>query len=335
MGDLEGSPPKQHALGAAIVSDALVSFVIPAYNESRFIGPTVASIREFAHPDYPHEVIVADHGSTDGTPELARREGARVIITPQARTIAELRNFAIAESTGRILVFLDADTTITREWQAAFPRAVEELRRNPMLLTGATRGIPRSAGWVSGLWYYGFDRNLRPAHLGGGHIITTREVVDSTHGFPVELETGEDYEFCVRARRNGANIFVIPELKALHHGVPQNFSQFFKREIWHGRGDWQWPSVLRSKVAWGAVLFLLAHVALVLSLAAMVPRPLAAVAGFVILGLCTASAFAKQRGSPVPVLLANIPLFYAYYWARVISLGSAIVRPQKRRHMRA
>jgi glycosyltransferase involved in cell wall biosynthesis len=335
MGNLQGSAQKQHAVGPAAVRTANVSFIIPAYNESRFIGLTVGSIRQFAHPDFPYEVVVADHGSTDGTPGIARQAGARVIVAPHATSIAELRNFAIAESTGDILVFLDADTTITREWQGAFPRAVEELLRDPMTLTGATRGIPASAGWVSGMWYYGFDRNLRPAHLGGGHIITTRDVVESTRGFPAELETGEDYEFCARARRNGAKILVIQDLRALHHGVPQNFRQFFTREIWHGRGDWQWPTVLRSKVAWSTLVFLLAHLALGYALASSVEQPLATGALLVIVGVCIASALAKQRGSPMSVLSANIPLFYAYYWARVASLASAIGRPQKQRRMRA
>jgi glycosyltransferase involved in cell wall biosynthesis len=52
-----------------------VSIVIPTLNEAEAIG---AVIREIP-PAYAADVVVADSGSTDGTQDVARAAGARVI----------------------------------------------------------------------------------------------------------------------------------------------------------------------------------------------------------------------------------------------------------------
>ena len=54
-----------------------VTLVIPTFNEAETIG---AAIREIPAA-YRLNIIVADGGSTDGTPRIARIAGARVVIS--------------------------------------------------------------------------------------------------------------------------------------------------------------------------------------------------------------------------------------------------------------
>ena len=57
-----------------------VAIVIPCLNESETIGEAVIESRQaLAQLDVPGEVLVADNGSTDGSQDIARREGARVV----------------------------------------------------------------------------------------------------------------------------------------------------------------------------------------------------------------------------------------------------------------
>ena len=56
-----------------------VLIIVPAWNEERNVGHTVAEIRA-ARPDY--DVVVIDDGSTDQTASVARRAGAVVIQLP-------------------------------------------------------------------------------------------------------------------------------------------------------------------------------------------------------------------------------------------------------------
>lgn len=60
-----------------------VSVVVPALNEEREIGECLASLASQTFPDF--EVIVVDNGSTDATPSIAARYGARVIREPKER----------------------------------------------------------------------------------------------------------------------------------------------------------------------------------------------------------------------------------------------------------
>src|SRR5262249_15589615 len=72
--------PPPEARAAAIQG---ISIVIPAYNEAEAIGPQITAIREaMAKVQFPWELVIVDDGSTDGTGELARKAGARVLENP-------------------------------------------------------------------------------------------------------------------------------------------------------------------------------------------------------------------------------------------------------------
>jgi cellulose synthase/poly-beta-1,6-N-acetylglucosamine synthase-like glycosyltransferase len=58
--------------------------LIPAHNEERVIANSVGSLMRQAYPRDLFEVCVISDGSTDGTDEIARRLGARVLRTPTA-----------------------------------------------------------------------------------------------------------------------------------------------------------------------------------------------------------------------------------------------------------
>lgn len=85
---------------------AAVTVIIPALNEAARIGDAIDS----AIAAGAAEVIVADCGSTDGTPDLAEARGARVVRGESMR--ARQCNRAAAEGTGQYLIFLHADTQL-------------------------------------------------------------------------------------------------------------------------------------------------------------------------------------------------------------------------------
>src|SRR5207247_8484571 len=93
---------------------SMISFIVPAYNEEHELFGTLAAIHAAASKaSAPYEIIVVDDASTDGTPEIASRAGAKVIRINR-RQIAAARNAGARAAQGEYLFFVDADTRINR-----------------------------------------------------------------------------------------------------------------------------------------------------------------------------------------------------------------------------
>ena len=94
-----------------------ISFVIPAYNEEKYIGPCLNSImRELAGKNYDAEIIVVDNASTDDTAKVARSfNGVKVVHEPR-KGPNNARQRGLEESTGNLIAYMDADTKMPRGW---------------------------------------------------------------------------------------------------------------------------------------------------------------------------------------------------------------------------
>ncbi len=90
----------------------LLAIIIPTLNAARTLPAVLEACAETWAP-----VVVADAGSTDGTPELARALGARVVQAPRGRGPQLAAGAAAVRP--EWLLFLHADTRLQRGWLAA------------------------------------------------------------------------------------------------------------------------------------------------------------------------------------------------------------------------
>jgi GT2 family glycosyltransferase len=196
------------------------SVVIPTYNRAHWLRRCVDSVRRSGIRGL--EIVVVDDGSTDDTPEVARRLGPDVLYFSQRNAgVAAARNRGVRHARGRYLAFLDSDD----RWLQDVPQSlVELLEAYPDVAVGfadALAGDPRD-GYVSMMERRGMEafRRLPCRELTGefralerrpffravthrapvslGAAILRRDVFDRVGGFDEDLRLCEDWELWMR-----------------------------------------------------------------------------------------------------------------------------------------
>lgn len=147
--------------------------VIPCLNEAESIAECVETARAVLDADgVAGEVIVVDNGSSDGSGDLARAAGARVIEEPR-RGYGSAYLAGLAAARGDYIVMVDADLTYDfRE----IPRFVQQLDEGADLVVGNRMGgvQPGAMPWLSrvgnpllsGLLNVLYGTNVRDVHCG-------------------------------------------------------------------------------------------------------------------------------------------------------------------------
>jgi len=92
-----------------------ISVIVPAYNEEKYLPRTLEKIKAgLATLDCICEIIVVDNESTDKTKQIAEDFGAKVF-TESEHNIAQVRNAGARNSSGDVLIFVDAVTLVPAE----------------------------------------------------------------------------------------------------------------------------------------------------------------------------------------------------------------------------
>jgi glycosyltransferase involved in cell wall biosynthesis len=111
----------------------LLSVVMPCLNEARTLGICIRKAREFIdRSGLSAEIIVADNGSTDGSQDIARDEGARVVDVSERGYGAALIA-GITASRGTYIVMGDSDDSYDF---GNLSRFIAELDRGADLVMG-------------------------------------------------------------------------------------------------------------------------------------------------------------------------------------------------------
>ncbi|HRD89032.1 glycosyltransferase family 2 protein [Accumulibacter sp.] len=107
-------------------AEIAVSAVMPCLNEARTLPLCVAKIRQaFAELGIAGEIVVADNGSTDGSPEIASELGARVVVERrQGYGSAVLAGISLCK--GQTIIMADADDSYDWSTLGDFVRKIDE-----------------------------------------------------------------------------------------------------------------------------------------------------------------------------------------------------------------
>lgn len=176
----------------------MISFIVPAYNEEHELSDTLAAIHGAASgAGQQYEIIVVDDASTDATPEIALRSGAKVIPINR-RQIAAARNAGGRAAQGEYLFFIDADTRINR---------VHVIQAVAALEAGYAGGSARvNMDGLIPIWGRMLLRGFSSVYFGlnlgaGAFLFTTRRNFDAIGGFDEQYFAGEEVYFSLELKK--------------------------------------------------------------------------------------------------------------------------------------
>jgi len=165
-----------NAGGAAVTA----SFVVPAKNESGYLGDALESVRD-QDTDREYELIVVDGGSEDGTPAVAREHDA-ALVRQESEGRGPGRHEGALRSEGAWLAFVDADTTVRPDYLDRMLAFVEReglaAASSRCRVVGSPRGKPMQA--VINRVFPRLDRPILP----GFNCFVDRGAYFAAGGFP-------------------------------------------------------------------------------------------------------------------------------------------------------
>ncbi len=188
--ELVGDPEIGERIAAALRRRPLVTIVVPALDEAAALPSLLDDLAALAGR---FEVIVADGGSSDGTPALAASHplGPRVVAAPRGR--AAQMNAGAAEARGDLIVFLHADTRLPETAYGSLATTSADGGNFAIRFDGEDRFSRTLGAW------YGVQRRLH-VYYGDSAIWLRRPVFDALGGF-APLPIMEDYDLARRLER--------------------------------------------------------------------------------------------------------------------------------------
>jgi succinoglycan biosynthesis protein ExoA len=328
-----------------VSAEELVTVMIPARDEERFIGRCLDAVRK---QDYSAlQIVVVDGGSTDATLDVVRDQMAaddriELVYNPQ-RSIPMSLNIGLAVARGRWLVRMDAHSTIDESYvRLAVDRLKEGSwggvggRKDGVGESAAGRAIAAALGSRFGvgnsMYHHGVTAQEVDHIPFGAYPV---ELVRALGGWNEQLPVNEDFEFDYRVRQAGHRLLFDPAMTIRWHSR-QSIPDLFRQYRRYGRGKVDVallrPDSMRPRHFLPPAL--VAYLAGTVLLGWRRPRRLLALNAPYVLAL-TAASVQTARRLQTPAERAYVPLAFSAmhigwglgFWS---ALGSVLLRRARR-----
>ena len=197
--------------------EMLISIIVACYNQGHFIEDALNSILEQDYENF--EVIIINDGSTDNTKEIvteySKKDAWIKLINQKNQGLSAARNTGLKNSSGKFILFLDADDWLERDFFETYSNAFTlfpdfDLYRCGYSYWSADRQkkyhthIPTQDGLIY--------PNVVNQNIGACHSILIRKsLADQLGEFDTSLKSCEDWDYWIRAGKVGAKIKSIPQ----------------------------------------------------------------------------------------------------------------------------
>ena len=189
--------------------------------------------------DYPQElleIIYVDTGSTDGTKDIARTIGIKVVeMSSSAPSAALARNRGLEEARDNIIHFIDGDMVIDPGY---LRKAVSRLSNGDVAsVIGRVTEKHADDNWIVRMLNMDWkkkEEGLIEAPGGGGTFI--KAALEQVGGYNACLSLAEETDIGIRLRAKGYKIYLLNDAMAVHDYGVKNIRDLCFRYFAHGRG---------------------------------------------------------------------------------------------------
>jgi glycosyltransferase involved in cell wall biosynthesis len=224
---------------------ASVSVIATVKNEASSIQTLLDSFRRQTRA--PHEVVIVDGGSTDGTLAMLERAGpsVRAISAPGAN-ISEGRNLAIRTAQHDVILVTDAGVSLPDTWVEFLSRPMEQ-DESMAMVGGFFEAAPQSLfEWALGATTLPRVDEINPSTFLPSHrsVAFRRSVWEALGGYPEWLDYCEDLLFDMRLRAAGHRVGFEPRATVAFR--PRSTLKAFALQYFrYARGDGKARILLR------------------------------------------------------------------------------------------
>ncbi|KRQ02345.1 glycosyltransferase family 2 protein [Bradyrhizobium sp. DASA03076] len=225
-----------------------VLIVVPVLNEASHIETVVRNLAQDGL-DEDRMIVVADGGSTDGTPDIVRQlgkeiRGVHLLRNPQRLQSAGI-NLAVQVygAAAQVLVRCDAHCEYPADYVSSLLKTLDERKADSVVVPMDSRGegcLQKAVAWVSdtkvgsgGSAHRGGKQSGFVDH--GHHAAMTIDAFRTAGGYDETFTHNEDAEFDCRLRALGGRIFLDSDIR-LSYRPRSSFLSLAKQYFNYGRG---------------------------------------------------------------------------------------------------
>lgn len=217
----------------------MISLIVCTYNREKYIGEMLAAIAACQYPSERYEIVLVDNNSNDNTASICKKfqdahpEAPYRYFLEARQGLSHARNRGIKEAQGDIIVFLDDDAFVDKDYLKNLENNLAEYpdaaafggRIDPLFESGTPPEwlCKWTMSWVSAI-----DKGDRVILFNdkypiGANMGFRRQTLEQCGSFSTKLGRsgknlmgGEEKDIFLRVRRAGLNIYYFPDVRVRH-----------------------------------------------------------------------------------------------------------------------
>lgn len=220
------------------------AIIIPTHQRVGYLDRALATIVPQAR-QHNAQVLIVDDGDDDATRRLASTRGVDYIQRDGSPGLNAARNTAIANTSAKLLCFVDDDVEVSPGWLAALIGAANELPAEVGVLTGPIRpslrdhrfrACGREGPPITSLLLGDQDRDCPRAW--GANMAIRRSAIDTIGAFDETIQPGDEEDFQQRWLDHGGRIRYVAAagLQHVRYGDDSRLRSLCKAAYHRGRG---------------------------------------------------------------------------------------------------